>query len=163
MLTIRKHPLSLRATLLGTVAFLIGLGGAGAYVERMRQHENLVFGQKETVLGASDVRSAEQGSSSREAQNTSSSQATASSEALSGDTVEVVPMEPLATSGPVASSPASVSSSSTSTSAFEPGRGSGPVAEPTSPSMIETIQDSCLVQNCIVTTVEDTTGSLLGQ
>lgn len=162
MLTIRKHPLSLRATLLGTVAFLIGLGGAGAYVDRMRQHENLVFGLEETVLGASDIRSAEQGSSSDEAQDTASSQQTASPEVMSGEAVEVVPMGSVASNGSVASSPAPASTSQSAT--LEPGRGAGPVAEePEAPSIIETIQGSCLIQNCVITTVEETAGNLLGQ
>ncbi len=138
MLTIKKHPLSTKATLLGSIAFLVGLTGAGAYVERFRQHENLVFGHEGTVLGASDSRPApQQGSSADKAQKTTSS---SSSEAISpqitNSPIGAADAEPPS----VAAEPVAVSSTPTLT----PGRGGGAVASPTtsSPSTSPTEDDS---------------------
>ena len=169
MLTIKKHPLSTKAALFGTVAFIIGFTGTGAYIDRARQHENLAFDRVEAVLGISDVRATQQGSSANETQNTASSQQAASSETMISGDVEVVPMQSAAASDRVGSSTPTTTPlpSSTPTSTFEPGRGAGPVAESTStqqqPTLIDTLQGSCLVQNCVVTTVEEAAESLIGQ
>lgn len=168
MLTIKKHPLSTKAALFGAVAFLVGFTGTGVYIDRARQHENLAFDRVEAVLGVSDTRAAQQGTPTNETQNTASSQETASSEAMIGDDVEVVPMQPVTTNNRVgSSSPAPTPlASSTPTPTVEPGRGAGPSAEssaPTEPTVIDALQGSCLVQNCVVTTVQDAAESLLGQ
>lgn len=163
MLTIKKHPLSLKAASLGAIAFLIGLSGAAMYIDRFRQHENLVFGQAEMVLGASNTRPAEQKSPADETQNTASSQAAASPDAVSTD-LEIVPLSG-AGSAPAAPSVATQALPTVAPPTPTPGMGAGPVNEPAPapPNPIEAIQDSCLVNSCVQTTVEDATNSLLGQ
>jgi hypothetical protein len=163
VLTIRKHPLSLKAATLGTIAFVIGLGGAAMYMERFRQHENLVFGRAETVLGASDARSAEQKSPANETQNATSTQQTGSPQASEGS----VSAAPAASSaGSVATTPAPATTTTTPTPA--PGMGGG-ASGATTPSgtggtTTEPVGDlpllSCL-QNCVLTPLQNTTGGLV--
>ena len=167
MLTIKKYPLSSKAIIFGSVAFLVGLGGAGMYIERYRQHENLVFGRQESVLGASDTRAATVTTASAETDNTqaasSSSQQKAASPQVTSDSAELGQQQP------AASSPASTSTAAptASTSTIEPGRGAGSTAEPAttadqSTGLVDTLQGSCLLSNCLVTTVQDTKNNLLG-
>jgi hypothetical protein len=165
VLTIKRHPLSLKAATLGTVAFIVGLTGAVAYVDRFRQHENLVFSQEETISNTADTLPTGEDRSASATQNTVSSQATASPQAASTPTIAA----PSSATGSVAPAPSSVSAAPT-TSTFEPGRGAGapaPSSGTTDPSPSTTplspVTDSCLLQNCIPTTLQNATNSLLGQ
>lgn len=164
MLAIRKHPMSVKAATLGTIAFLIGLSGAAMYIDRFRQHENLVFGLEETVLGASDARSAEQKSPAKETQNATSTQQTSSPQASEG----TASVARTAAAGSVATAPASAPTASSPTPAPGMGGGSG-TSTTTSPSgsgstTTEPVSDqpllSCL-QNCVLTTLQNTTGGLV--
>ena len=164
MLAIRKHPMSVKAATLGTIAFLIGLSGAAMYIDRFRQHENLVFGLEETVLGASDAKSAEQKSPAKETQNATSTQQTSSPQASEG----TASVAPTAAAGSVATAPASAPTASSPTPAPGMGGGSG-TSTTTSPSgsggtTTEPVSDqpllSCL-QNCVLTTLQNTTGGLV--
>ena len=164
MLAIRKHPMSVKAATLGTIAFLIGLSGAAMYIDRFRQHENLVFGLEETVLGASDAKSAEQKSPAKETQNATSTQQTSSPQASEG----TASVAPTAAAGSVATAPASAPTASSPTPA--PGMGGGSGTSTTTPpsgsggTTTEPVSDqpllSCL-QNCVLTTLQNTTGGLV--
>ena len=165
VLTIKKHPLSMKAATLGTIAFIIGLSGTALYIDRLQQHENLAFGREETVLGTSDSRSAEQKSSAKEAQNATSTQQTGSPQATNTSTSTTTPAT--TSGGRVATAPASTSTATSQS--VEPGRGagSGTTSPATSQSSDSTSTDPaedpfllCL-QNCILTPLQDTTGGLV--
>lgn len=166
MLTIKKHPLSLKAATLGTVAFIIGLTGAAAYIDRFRQYENLVFSQEETLSNTSDTTPASQEPSASATQNTGASQTTASPQAA-GSTVTS------SGAGSVAPTPSTVSSTPT-TSTLVPGRGGGSTGTTTTTSPtssggttttdpLSPVTDSCLLQNCVPSTLQNTSDDLLGQ
>ena len=166
MLAIIKHPMSVKAATLGTIAFLIGLSGAAMYIDRFRQHENLVFGLEETVLGASDARSAEQKSPAKETQNATSTQQTGSPQASEGN-ASAAPSAATG-GGSVATAPASAPTASSPTLAPGMGGGSGTstTTAPTGSGGTTTEPDSdqsllsCL-QNCVLTTLQNTTGGLV--
>ena len=168
VLTIKKHPLSMKAATLGTIAFIIGLSGTALYIDRLQQHENLAFGREETVLGTSDSRSAEQKSSAKEAQNATSTQQTGSPQTAGGGASTTLPAPTSAGSASVATAP---TSTSTATSpSIEPGRGAGGATTSPTPSSgsgstsAEPANDlplECLLQNCVTTTLQNTTNGLL--
>lgn len=162
MLTIRKHPLSLKAATLGTIAFVIGLGGAAMYMERFQQHENLVFGREETVLGASDARSAEQKSPANETQNATSTQQTGSPQTAEGS----VSSTPVASTGSgAAATQAPATASPTPAPGMGGGSGSTGTPPPSGSGGTEPASElplvPCLLQNCVMTTLQNTTNGLL--
>lgn len=163
MLAIKKHPLSLKAATLGTVAFIIGLTGAAAYIDRFNQHENLVFSQEETVSNTSDTMPTGQDPSTSASQNAGSSQSTASPQVAGSTSTS-------GTAGSSAPTPSTVGTTPTTTT-FEPGRGGGSTGttSTTSPTgsggtttdPLSPVTDSCLLQNCTTTTLQETTDDLL--
>ena len=163
VLTIKKHPLSMKATTLGTIAFIIGLSGTALYIDRLQQHENLAFGREETVLGTSDSRSAEQKSSAKEAQNATSTQQTGSPQTTGAGTSTTTP-SPEST-GSVATAP--TSTSTTTTPSIEPGRGGGSGTSGTTSTSGSgdtttdpvSVLPACL-QSCLTTTLLETTKDL---
>lgn len=157
MLTIKKHPLSTKAALFGTVAFFVGLSGAGAYIERARQHENLVFDRVEAVLGTADERTT-QGTSSNEAQRTAPSEHAASPQSASHASI--------LTQDARSTSPSTPESAAVSPmQELAPGMGAGerPAPTPVTPpehspqTTTEPAQEPCTpTPICVITNPEDT-------
>ena len=137
-------------TLLGTVAFVVGLSGTGLYIERLKQHKNLVFEPVNSTQNASFIRSTTQSSPVTNPQNAALSQ-------------EAALLQPVASSMN-ATQPSSTLVSPTRTT--EPGRGAGDgitSGTSASSSAVQASEGACLVDSCTVTTAEDSADGLTSQ
>lgn len=156
MLAIKKRHKAVKAITAGSIAFAVGLTGASAYIDRSQQHENLTFSKEQNTQSTPQPTPAAAQATASDVQGASSGNGTAM---------------PQATGSMRALAPApSVVSSAPTTPTLEPGRGAGAppagngtTTSPTTTDPAGTVTDSCLLQNCATSTIQNATNELLGQ